>query len=90
MLAVQEQTVRELETRVKHLSVEVEKGNTLRQKVTQEKAQLEIHIASISAELQEANRRCVSNKKQERNVKGVRKEGYSSYLLETFRNQQIA
>ncbi|XP_036945930.1 centrosomal protein of 112 kDa isoform X2 [Acanthopagrus latus] len=52
-----EQTVRELETRVKHLSVEVEKGNTLRQKVTQEKAQLEIHIASISAELQEANRR---------------------------------
>lgn len=49
--------VNELEQRVKHLSVEVEKGNTLRQKVTQEKAQLEIHIASISAELQEANRR---------------------------------
>lgn len=59
MLAVQEQTVRELEMRVKHLSVEVEKGNALRQKVTQEKAQLEIHIASIVAELQEANRRCV-------------------------------
>ncbi|XP_030264210.1 centrosomal protein of 112 kDa isoform X2 [Sparus aurata] len=52
-----EQTVRELEMRVKHLSVEVEKGNALRQKVTQEKAQLEIHIASIVAELQEANRR---------------------------------
>uniref|UniRef100_UPI0037E9BDD6 centrosomal protein of 112 kDa n=1 Tax=Semicossyphus pulcher TaxID=241346 RepID=UPI0037E9BDD6 len=52
-----EQTVRELEQRVKQQSVEVEKGNLLRQKVTQEKAQLEIHIASISAELQEANRR---------------------------------
>ncbi|XP_071766552.2 centrosomal protein of 112 kDa [Centroberyx gerrardi] len=55
-----EQTVRELELRVKQQSVEVEKGNTLRQKVTQEKAQLEIHIASISAELQEANRRSMS------------------------------
>uniref|UniRef100_A0A7N6AEH6 DUF4485 domain-containing protein n=1 Tax=Anabas testudineus TaxID=64144 RepID=A0A7N6AEH6_ANATE len=49
--------VHELELRVKHLSVEVEKGNTLRQKVTQEKAQLEIQIVSISSELQEANRR---------------------------------
>ncbi|XP_045897260.1 centrosomal protein of 112 kDa isoform X1 [Micropterus dolomieu] len=52
-----EQTVRELELRVKQQSAEVEKGNALRHKVTQEKAQLEIHIASISAELQEANRR---------------------------------
>lgn len=49
--------MRELELRVKQQSVEVEKGNALRQKVTQEKAQLEIHIASISAELQEASRR---------------------------------
>lgn len=49
--------VHELETRVKQLSVEVENGNLLRQKITQEKAELEIHIASISAELQEANRR---------------------------------
>lgn len=49
--------VHELEARVKQLSVEVENGNLLRQKVTQEKAELEIHIASISAELQEANRR---------------------------------
>ncbi|XP_030646111.1 centrosomal protein of 112 kDa [Chanos chanos] len=55
-----EQTVRELEARVKQLSVEVENGNLLRQKVTQEKAELEIHIAAISAELQEANRRSVS------------------------------
>lgn len=59
MLVIQELTLRELELRVKQQSVEVEKGNALRQKVTQEKAQLEIHVASISAELQEANRRCV-------------------------------
>ncbi|XP_039680999.1 centrosomal protein of 112 kDa isoform X2 [Perca fluviatilis] len=52
-----EETVCELELRVKRQSLEVEKGNALRQKVTQEKAQLEIHIASIGAELQEANRR---------------------------------
>ncbi|XP_013120254.1 centrosomal protein of 112 kDa isoform X6 [Oreochromis niloticus] len=52
-----ERTMRELELRVKQQSAEVEKGNTLRQKVTQEKAELEIHIASISTELQEANRR---------------------------------
>ncbi|KAM6966882.1 centrosomal protein of 112 kDa isoform 2-T2 [Tautogolabrus adspersus] len=52
-----EQMMHGLEQRVKQQSVEVEKGNVLRQKVTQEKAQLEIHIASISAELQEANRR---------------------------------
>ncbi|KAM9471969.1 centrosomal protein of 112 kDa isoform 2-T4 [Salvelinus alpinus] len=55
-----EQTVQELELRVKQLSVEVENGNALRQKVTQEKGQLEIHIATISSELQEANRRSVS------------------------------
>uniref|UniRef100_A0A8K9XWF7 Centrosomal protein 112 n=1 Tax=Oncorhynchus mykiss TaxID=8022 RepID=A0A8K9XWF7_ONCMY len=55
-----DQTVRELELRVKQLSVEVENGNVLRQKVTQEKGQLEIHIASISSELQEANRQRVS------------------------------
>uniref|UniRef100_A0A6Q2YQB9 DUF4485 domain-containing protein n=1 Tax=Esox lucius TaxID=8010 RepID=A0A6Q2YQB9_ESOLU len=55
-----EQTVRELELRVKQLSVEVEKGNVLRQKVTQDKGQLEIHIATISSELQEANRRHLS------------------------------
>ncbi|XP_066497854.1 centrosomal protein of 112 kDa isoform X2 [Hoplias malabaricus] len=55
-----ERTVLELEAKVKQLSVEVENGNLLRQKVTQEKAELEIHIAAISAELQEANRRNVS------------------------------
>uniref|UniRef100_A0A8C2G1J7 Centrosomal protein 112 n=1 Tax=Cyprinus carpio TaxID=7962 RepID=A0A8C2G1J7_CYPCA len=49
-----EQMLHELETRVKQLSVEVENGNLLRQKVTQEKAELEINIASVSAELQEA------------------------------------
>uniref|UniRef100_A0A7N8XIG0 Centrosomal protein 112 n=1 Tax=Mastacembelus armatus TaxID=205130 RepID=A0A7N8XIG0_9TELE len=56
--------MRELEMRVKHQSAEVEKGNALRQKVTQEKAQLEIQIASISAELQEANRRTMILQKE--------------------------
>ncbi|XP_041851808.1 centrosomal protein of 112 kDa isoform X2 [Melanotaenia boesemani] len=59
-----EQTVRELELRVKQQSVEVEKGNALRQKVTQEKAQLEIQVASLSAELQEANRRILMLQKE--------------------------
>ncbi|KAM7372030.1 hypothetical protein PAMP_009227 [Pampus punctatissimus] len=59
-----ERTVHELELRVKQQSVEEEKGNVLRQKVTQEKAQLEIHIASISAELQEANRRIMVLQKE--------------------------
>ncbi|XP_042586965.1 centrosomal protein of 112 kDa-like isoform X6 [Cyprinus carpio] len=59
-----EQMLHELETRVKQLSVEVENGNLLRQKVTQEKAELEIHIASISAELQEANHRSVSLRRE--------------------------
>ncbi|XP_029364407.1 centrosomal protein of 112 kDa isoform X2 [Echeneis naucrates] len=59
-----EQTVGELELRVKQQSLEVEKGNALRHKVTQEKAQLEIHIASIGAELQEANRRAMSLQKE--------------------------
>uniref|UniRef100_A0A665UKL1 Centrosomal protein 112 n=1 Tax=Echeneis naucrates TaxID=173247 RepID=A0A665UKL1_ECHNA len=60
-----EQTVGELELRVKQQSLEVEKGNALRHKVTQEKAQLEIHIASIGAELQEANRRLQKEKQQQ-------------------------
>ena len=49
--------LREMERQVKRLSAEVENGNALRLKVTQEKNQLEIHIATISSELQEANRR---------------------------------
>ncbi|XP_069005276.1 centrosomal protein of 112 kDa [Embiotoca jacksoni] len=59
-----EQTVRELELRVKHQSAEVEKGIALRQKVTKDKAQLEIHIASIGTELQEANRRIMIQQKE--------------------------
>ncbi|XP_074552561.1 centrosomal protein of 112 kDa-like isoform X1 [Halichoeres trimaculatus] len=59
-----EETVRELEQRVKQQSVEVGKGNMLRQRVTQEKAQLEIQIASLSAELQEANRRILILQKE--------------------------
>ncbi|KAJ8345413.1 hypothetical protein SKAU_G00296060 [Synaphobranchus kaupii] len=52
-----EKMVKELEGRVKQLSLEVENGNVLRLKVTQEKAELELQIASISSELQESNRR---------------------------------
>ncbi|XP_061830357.1 centrosomal protein of 112 kDa isoform X1 [Nerophis lumbriciformis] len=51
------QIVCELEQQAKQQSVEVEKSNALCQKATQEKAQLEIHLASINVELQEANRR---------------------------------
>uniref|UniRef100_A0A8C6THI0 Centrosomal protein 112 n=1 Tax=Neogobius melanostomus TaxID=47308 RepID=A0A8C6THI0_9GOBI len=61
-----EQTVRDLEKRVKQQSLEVEKGNSLRQRVTQEKAQLEIHIAAISAELQEANRSLQKEKEDQK------------------------
>lgn len=53
----QEQRVQEMELRVKQQSVEMEKGNELRQTVIQEKARLELHVASLSAELQEANKR---------------------------------
>ncbi|XP_054615420.1 centrosomal protein of 112 kDa-like isoform X2 [Dunckerocampus dactyliophorus] len=49
--------VHELEQQVRQQSVEVEQSNALHQKVTQEKAQLEIHLASINFELQESNRR---------------------------------
>lgn len=55
----QEQILSELTTKVKQQAVELEKGQVLQQKLTQEKAQLEIQAASVSAELQEANRRCV-------------------------------
>ncbi|KAM9843968.1 centrosomal protein of 112 kDa [Aulostomus maculatus] len=71
-----ERTVRELELRVTQQSGEVEKGNALRQKVTQEKAQLEIQIASISAELQEANRRNMILQKE----KDQQKEQYEQTL----------
>ncbi|XP_040047728.2 centrosomal protein of 112 kDa isoform X12 [Gasterosteus aculeatus] len=54
---VAEQTERELQLRVKQQSAEVEKGNALRQRMAQEKAQLETHVVSISTELQEANKR---------------------------------
>ncbi|XP_036003949.1 centrosomal protein of 112 kDa isoform X2 [Fundulus heteroclitus] len=59
-----EQRVREMELRVKQQSVEVEKGNDLCQKVTQEKALLEVQIASLSAKLQEANKRIVTLQKE--------------------------
>ncbi|XP_038163724.1 centrosomal protein of 112 kDa isoform X1 [Cyprinodon tularosa] len=59
-----EQRVQEMELRVKQQSVEMEKGNELRQTVTQEKARLELHVASLSAELQEANKRIVMLQKE--------------------------
>ncbi|XP_046893644.1 centrosomal protein of 112 kDa isoform X2 [Hypomesus transpacificus] len=62
-----EQMLREMERQVKRLSAEVENGNALRLKVTQEKNQLEIHIATISSELQEANRRNVSLLREKEN-----------------------
>uniref|UniRef100_A0AAY4BYV6 DUF4485 domain-containing protein n=1 Tax=Denticeps clupeoides TaxID=299321 RepID=A0AAY4BYV6_9TELE len=49
--------VRELETRVKQLSTEVENGSALRKRLTQEKSELEIQIAGLDAELQEDSRR---------------------------------
>nr|XP_015211696.1 PREDICTED: centrosomal protein of 112 kDa isoform X2 [Lepisosteus oculatus] len=52
-----DQMVKEQEARVQQLTVEVESSNALRQKVAQEKAELEIQVAGISAELQEACRR---------------------------------
>ncbi|XP_075880226.1 centrosomal protein of 112 kDa [Nelusetta ayraudi] len=64
-----EQTLRELELRVRQQSAEAEKGNALRQRLTQEKAQLEIQVTSIGAELQEAKRRYLvlqKEKEQER------------------------
>ncbi|XP_063040099.1 centrosomal protein of 112 kDa [Engraulis encrasicolus] len=75
---VTEQLARELEARVKQLTVEVENGNSLRQKLTQEKAELEINIAAISAELQEANRRCAeqqheAEQQREQHEESIRK-----------------
>uniref|UniRef100_A0A3P9J2X0 Centrosomal protein 112 n=1 Tax=Oryzias latipes TaxID=8090 RepID=A0A3P9J2X0_ORYLA len=72
-----EQKVFELELRVKQQSVEVEKGNTLRQKVAKEKAQLEIHVASLSTELQEANRRIMALQKE----KEQQSEQHDEFIL---------
>uniref|UniRef100_A0A8C5DB39 DUF4485 domain-containing protein n=1 Tax=Gouania willdenowi TaxID=441366 RepID=A0A8C5DB39_GOUWI len=59
-----EQTMQELELRVKQQAVKLEKSNAELHKVTQAKAHLEIQIASITAELQEAKRRTVSLQKE--------------------------
>uniref|UniRef100_A0A674NV55 Centrosomal protein 112 n=1 Tax=Takifugu rubripes TaxID=31033 RepID=A0A674NV55_TAKRU len=52
-----EQILSELKMKVKQQSVELEKNQVLQQKLMQEKAQLEVHVATLSAQLQEANRR---------------------------------
>lgn len=64
----QEQILSELKTRVRQQTVEMEKAQALQQKLTQEKAQLEIQGASLSAELQEARRRCVKQAKERRHA----------------------
>lgn len=64
----QEQILSELKTRVRQQTLEMEKAQVLQQKLTQEKAQLEIQGASLSAELQEASRRCVRQGKERRHA----------------------
>ncbi|XP_014844248.1 PREDICTED: centrosomal protein of 112 kDa isoform X2 [Poecilia mexicana] len=59
-----EKIMHEMELRVKQQSVELEKANDLRRKVTQEKARLEIHIASLGVELQETNKRMMMLQKE--------------------------
>ncbi|XP_043955894.1 centrosomal protein of 112 kDa isoform X2 [Gambusia affinis] len=59
-----EKIIHEMELRVKQQSMELEKANDLRRKVTQEKARLEIHIASLGAELQETNKRVMLLQKE--------------------------
>lgn len=59
--------------KVKQQLAELEKNQVLQQKLMQEKAQLEVHVASLGAQLQEANRRCVRqrNKGTQANDAGV-------------------
>ncbi|XP_047212811.1 centrosomal protein of 112 kDa-like isoform X1 [Girardinichthys multiradiatus] len=59
-----EQRVREMEQRVKQQSVEVEKADQFQQKVMQEKVRLEVQTASLSAKLQEANKRITMLQKE--------------------------
>ncbi|MED6283408.1 hypothetical protein CHARACLAT_008401 [Characodon lateralis] len=59
-----EQRVREMELRVKQQSVEVEKADQFQQKVMQEKVRLEVQTASLSAKLQEANKRITMLQKE--------------------------
>ncbi|XP_054891617.1 centrosomal protein of 112 kDa isoform X2 [Poeciliopsis prolifica] len=59
-----EKIMHEMELRVKQQSVDLEKANDLRRKVTQEKARLEIHVASLGAELQETNKRMMMLQKE--------------------------
>lgn len=52
-------------------SAEAERGNALRLRLTQEKAQLEIQVASVGAELQEAKRRCVETVTMEEEIRAA-------------------
>ncbi|MEQ2232635.1 hypothetical protein ILYODFUR_013559 [Ilyodon furcidens] len=53
-----------MEQRVKQQSVEVEKADQFQQKVMQEKVRLEVQTASLSAKLQEANKRITMLQKE--------------------------
>ncbi|XP_028674984.2 centrosomal protein of 112 kDa [Erpetoichthys calabaricus] len=60
--------VKELEARVQQLTVEVENGNLLRQKLTQEKAELEILHRTGVAELTQMKERCSELQKENENL----------------------
>ncbi|XP_039595312.1 centrosomal protein of 112 kDa-like [Polypterus senegalus] len=60
--------VKELEARVQQLTVEVENGNLLRQKLTQEKAELEILHRTGVAELTQMKERCSELQKEKENL----------------------
>ncbi|MEQ2165680.1 hypothetical protein GOODEAATRI_019618 [Goodea atripinnis] len=64
MFLGQEQRVREMEQRVKQQSAEVENADQFQQKVMQEKVRLEVQTASLSAKLQEANKRITMLQKE--------------------------
>nr|XP_033817620.1 centrosomal protein of 112 kDa isoform X3 [Geotrypetes seraphini] len=58
------QMVRDLETRVQQLTLEAENSNLLRQKLSQEKAEVEKYYQTTCAELQESRTRCNSVQKE--------------------------
>ncbi|XP_054832880.1 centrosomal protein of 112 kDa [Eublepharis macularius] len=69
------QMVKELETRVHQLTMEAESSNLLRQKLSQEKTNLEQSYQAICTELQEAKTRCNSlQKERERIVRDYEKD----------------
>ncbi|XP_048346975.1 centrosomal protein of 112 kDa isoform X3 [Sphaerodactylus townsendi] len=69
------QMVKDLEARVHQLTMEVESSNLQRQKLSQEKTNLEQLHQAVCTELQEANTRCNSlQKERERLVQGCEQD----------------